>query len=109
MPGRIDLIPKMKYIEHRESNYHTEYVKELYTRHIEAFTIGTYTEQGNEWKNSIEKYISTFDMLIDDIKCNGIDENVSVIPVGKNNEIIEVTERENAIIDYVLKIKKDLE
>ena len=91
--NRIDLVAKMKYIEHREKKYDLTFIKKLYTAHIEAFSLGTFTEPGNEDKNSINKYFRTFDHLIDHIKMNGVDENISVIPVGRNNTILDGAHR----------------
>jgi hypothetical protein len=82
---RIDLIAKYKYIEHKEKGFDMTFVKEVYENHIEAFSLGSFSEPGNNSKDSIEKYLSTFDYLINEIKENGIDQNVSVVPVGANN------------------------
>ncbi|WP_423188987.1 hypothetical protein ACO1PF_10395 [Alkalibacterium sp. f15] len=90
---RLDLIPKLKYIEFREKGYDLTFPKEIYTAHIEALTLGTYNEPGNVYKNSIKKYFDTFDFLIDDIKKNGFDEHKSVIPVGGNNAILDGAHR----------------
>lgn len=90
---RIDLMAKMKYIEFREKGYNLTFVKELYTRHIEAFSLGTFSELGNNNKNSIQKYFDTFHDLIDHIKQNGIDEKISIIPVGSNMGIIDGAHR----------------
>ncbi|MBP2114404.1 hypothetical protein [Paenibacillus silagei] len=90
---RIDLIAKIKYIEFREKGYDLTYIKKLYSAHIEAFSDGTYIEPGNEAKNSIEDYLDTFDSLIDDIKKQGINPDKSVIPVGKNNTILDGAHR----------------
>jgi len=82
------LIAKYKYVEHREAGYNLSYVKELYAAHIEAFSSGKFTEPGQEdTKNSIEKYLSAFDDLIESIATNGFDKNISVVPVGKDNVI----------------------
>jgi hypothetical protein len=99
VPERIDLIAKLKYIEHREKGYDMTFVKNVYVRHIEAFSCGTYKEPGNDDKTSIEKYFKTFDLLIDDIKDKGFSDDISIIPVGKNNVIIDGAHR-TAIAAY---------
>jgi hypothetical protein len=91
--GRIDLIAKLKYVEYKEKGYDLSFIKEVYIKHIEAFTFGSYSENGNDNKNSIEQYLNTFDYLIESIKENGIDENISVIPVGRNNQIMDGAHR----------------
>lgn len=90
---RIDLISKYKYIDFKEKGLELGFIKELYRAHIEAFSNGSYIEPGNESKNTIDKFFDTFDKLIDDIKKNGMDRNVSVIPVGKNNVILDGAHR----------------
>lgn len=101
---RIDLIAKWKYIEYKEKGYDLTFIKELYTAHIEAFSLGTFIEPGNDNKNSIEKYFHDFDFLINDIKCNGFDENISIIPVGSNNVIINGAHRVAIAAYYDLKV-----
>lgn len=93
VPERIDLVAKIKYIEFREKGYDLSFAKEVYTAHIEAFSHGTFKEPGNNEKNSIEKYYDTFNKLIDQIKLNGLNEEISVIPVGKNNAILDGAHR----------------
>lgn len=93
VPERIDLIAKLKYIEYRESRCNLDYIKEIYTAHIEAFSNGSYTEPGNDSKNTINKYFNVFNHLIDHIKQSGLDNKISVIPVGKNNVILDGAHR----------------
>lgn len=90
---RIDLVIKYYYIECREKNKNLEFAREIYIKHIEAFTDGTFTEAGNPDKNSIEKYIEAFDDLIDDFKINGYCSDISIIPIGKDNELIDGSHR----------------
>lgn len=104
VPERIDLIAKWKYIEYREKGFDLSYIKEVYTAHIEAFSNGNYTEPGNEDKNSIEKYFIIFDRLIDNIKKNGINESISVIPVGQNNAIMDGAHRVAIAAYFNLKV-----
>lgn len=98
--NRIDLICKLFYIECREKNADMTFAKELYTEHLRAFSEGTFTEPGNEEKNTIEKYFSTFDRLIDDIKENGFDASKSVIPVSDNGVILDGSHRVAIAIYY---------
>lgn len=90
---RIDLIAKMEYIDFKEKNIKCNFAKELYIKHIEAFSNGTYTEPGTSEKNTINKYLEQFDKLIDNIKNDGFDPKISLIPVGRNNEILDGAHR----------------
>jgi len=99
VPQRIDLIAKYKYVEHFEKGYDLVFIKKVYKEHIEAFSFGTFSEAGNPTKNTFSKYVETFEFLIKDIKCNGLDPQKSVIPVGKNDVILDGAHR-TAIAAY---------
>lgn len=92
-PRRFDLIAKIYYIDCREKGKDLELAKLIYKEHIRAFSLGTFTEPGTEEKNTIEKYFSAFDKLIDDIKENGFDYTKSIVPVGENGSIIDGSHR----------------
>lgn len=102
---RIDIIVKYYYIKARESGHNLGLAREIYEKHIEAFSDGTFQEHGNKDKNSIEQYISTFNQLIDDFKENGFDEDKSYIPVGKDNEMLDGSHRAACALYYKQKIK----
>ena len=90
---RLDLAAKIAYIEARENNADMSFAKELYRKHIEAFSEGNYTEPGDSNKTSLEKFFSIFDELIDDFKENGFDASKSLIPVGRDNIILDGAHR----------------
>lgn len=98
--NRIDLICKLFYIECREKKADMTFAKELYTEHLRAFSEGTFTEPGNKEKNTIEKYLATFDKLIDEIKTNGFDASKSVVPVSDNGVILDGSHRVAIAIYY---------
>ncbi len=93
LPQRIDLIAKWIYIEAYDKRLDMTYAKELYAKHIEAFSEGTFTEPGNDEKNTLEKYFTEFDQLIEDIKVKGFQEEKSLILVGKGNVLIDGSHR----------------
>lgn len=105
MESRIDLIVKYYYISCREKNQNLSFAKELYEKHIEAFTDSTFSEQGNPNKNSIEKYIEVFDNLIDNFKKTGFDSDISIIPVGKNYELLDGSHRTACAVYFNQKVK----
>lgn len=90
---RIDLMIKYIYIDCKEKGINFDFAKEMYIKHIEAFSKGTYTEPGSPEKNSIEKYLNDFDKLIYDIKHNGFNPEISLVPIGKNNELLDGSHR----------------
>lgn len=90
---RIDVIVKYYYIKSRETGENFEFAKELYGKHIEAFTDGLFEEHGNKEKNTLEKYFEIFDQLIDSFKEVGFDEKLSILPIGSNNELLDGAHR----------------
>ena len=51
-------------------DFNVEFSKEIYKEHIKAFSLGKFTEPGNEDKNSINKFIDEFNKTFEDIKQN---------------------------------------
>lgn len=98
--SRLDLVAKYKYVEFKEKKIESSFAKDLYAKHIEAFTKGTFTEPGNKEKNSIDKYINTFDLLIENIKKDGFDFNNSIIPMGENLSILDGAHRTSVAAFY---------
>lgn len=90
---RIDLIAKVEYVKHYLAKQHNPFMKELYKAHIEAFSDGNFTELGSEEKNSISKYLESFHQLIDSIVEDGFNQDISLVPVGDDNVILDGAHR----------------
>lgn len=90
---RIDLMAKWIYIDTYEKHMDMCHARELYIKHIAAFTEGKYVEQGNKSKNSLQKYICEFERLIQEFRENEFNDNVSLIPVGKNDVLLDGAHR----------------
>lgn len=101
---RLDLVAKIKYIESRESGHISPFVRDCYVKHIEAFSFGTFHEGGSMEKDSIEKYFTAFDELIDTIKESGFDVSQSVIPVGRDNILLDGAHRVAVAIYFNMKL-----
>ena len=86
-PLRFDLMAKYKYVEFREKGYDMHFARDLYVRHIEAFSGGSFREPGSETKTSADAYLSEFDALIDSIRTNGYDASSGAVPVNEKNVI----------------------
>ncbi|WP_423799414.1 hypothetical protein [Neobacillus sp. SAB-20_R2A] len=91
--NRLDLIAKYMYILFKEQDIRSNFATEVYTKHLEAFSKGSFKEPGNDNKNSLEDYITVFDEMIDDIKFYGFDERISYIPVGNDMGILDGAHR----------------
>lgn len=96
---------KYKYIEFKEKGLESSFGEEVYRKHIEAFTKGTFAEPGNPNKNSIDRYIETFDSLIDSIKKKGFDANLSLVPIGKELSILDGAHRVSCSAFFEKEIK----
>lgn len=92
-PERLDLICKLVYIDCKVKNKNLRFAKELYTEHIRAFSNGSFSEPGDDNKNSIEQYLKTFDALIDSLPKNGIAHTKSVVGVSEDGVILDGSHR----------------
>ena len=103
-PARLDLAAKLFYIDAKANNADLAYAKEVYQRHIQAFSEGTYTEPGDQHKNSLEKFYEVMDTLIAEFKDSGFDPSKSLIPVGDNNVILDGAHRTACAIYFNKKV-----
>ena len=101
--SRIDIIPKLCYLESKINDYKTDFFEKLYKASIETFSSGNFKEPGNKNKNSFEKYKEVFMRLSKDIKNNGFDEKKSIFIKGTNNAVLDGGHR--AAIAYYYDIK----
>ncbi len=93
LPGRLDLIPKILYIESKQKGQDLERARQLYAKHIEAFTDGTYSEYGNQQKTRWKNILKTFDALIESFKTSGFDPKESLIPVDADMHLLDGAHR----------------
>lgn len=99
-PLRFDLMAKWIYIDSLERGLDLEHATQIYRNSIFAFSCGTFNEPGMEGKDSFDKYIEQFNDLINDIRQNGFDDKKSIIPVGKNNVLLDGAHRVVAAAYY---------
>jgi len=83
--NRFDIAFKLLYLEMQK--FDVEFSKNIYKEHIRAFSLGKFTEPGNDDKDSFEKFIDEFDKTFENIKANGFDSFKSLIPLSKNGSI----------------------
>ena len=82
---RLDMAFKLLYLEILDKD--VKFAQVIYEKHIKAFSLGKFTEPGNEEKNSIDKFINEFHKTFNDIKNNGFDSSKTFIPLSKNRSI----------------------
>jgi hypothetical protein len=90
---RFDLGFKLFYLEMLENNVNMDFSKEIYKEHIRAFSLGKFSEPGNDDKIGIDKFISDFHDTFKDIKENGYDGAKSLIPLSENDSILNGAHR----------------
>lgn len=91
--NRFDLMAKWIYIDAREKGIDMTSAIRVYRDNITSFSCGTFLEPGMDGKDSFQKYVEDFNRLIDDVKKNGFDESISIIPVGENDRIFDGAHR----------------
>lgn len=103
--NRIDLIAKIKLIDSIVNGYDSNFLRNLYRATIECFSDGTFVEPGKESKNSFDKYLTSFIELISNIKTNGFDDNISIVPISDDYTLIDGAHRTSicAYFDKMIK------
>lgn len=96
--NRLDVIAKYIYVAYYVNHYDMKFAREVYKRHLEVMTDGAFIEIG-QGKHSFKNYIKIFEELIEDIKEHGVDCSRSIIPVGRDNSIMDGAHR-TAIAAY---------
>ena len=91
-PERFDLIAKYIYVSYYINKIDTNWHIKLYKAHLKAFSGNTFKE-GDGSKNSFTDYIQQFNMLIESIKNKGFEKSISLLPIDKNQMIIDGSHR----------------
>ena len=95
-PERLDVTAKVIYARHRELKVKSDWAKRLYAEHLRVFN-GFREPDGTE-KNSFDAFLSIFHKTLDSIKANGFDRDRSLIPVGRENILLDGSHRIAACI-----------
>jgi len=90
--NRFDLVAKYIYAYYYINNFKTEWHKEIYKEHIRAFSNNTLKE-GDGKKHTLDDYYVTFNRLISEIKKNGFNPKVSLLPIDDKLMIIDGAHR----------------
>lgn len=101
---RIDLIAKLMMLRNLSGEVCLDFYEKIYVTHIEAFSLGTFQEPGDVNKSSTDDYIRTFRELYENISLNGFDDNISIVPVGKDNVILNGSHRTAIAVFLGIKI-----
>lgn len=90
--GRLDLAFKLHYLDPIKSDQ-VEFAIQLYDAHIHAFSLGTMKEPGNPNKSCALHFRTEFDRIHDDMRQNGFDETLSLIPLARDGSILNGAHR----------------
>lgn len=91
--NRIDLVPKILFINAVSNSRDSLFLRNLYKTTLRIMTNGKLSEPGNNQKNNFDDYVRDFNRLFDSLIYIGFDSSLSVIPVGSNNVILDGSHR----------------
>lgn len=101
--SRFDLAFKLLYLDFLDKN--VDFATEAYKQHIRAFSLGKYTEPGNDNKNSIDAFYREFKNVYNSIKTHGFDRTKTLIPLSENNNILNGAHR----VASAIKLNKQID
>ena len=87
---RVDVIVKYLYVKFKEENIECDFSNKLYLKHINL--INGFYENDESKKIGKNSFLKSFDLLIYNIKNFGF-ENNSLIPLNKDNSILDGSHR----------------
>jgi hypothetical protein len=88
--SRLDIAIKLFFLDNKDKG---EFAKIIYEKHIQAFTLGSFNEYGNTNKDSIQKYINSFETTFSTIKNNGFENQISLLPISGDKSILNGAHR----------------
>ncbi|MCG6202761.1 hypothetical protein [Psychromonas antarctica] len=100
--NRFDLAFKLLYLD--KHIHSSDFLTNAYDEHIRAFSLGAFTEPGNEDKDSIDKFHASFDSTYENIKMNGFDPTKTLVPLSNNGSIANGAHRVASAINLGKKI-----
>lgn len=89
--NRLDLGFKLFYLKYK--NEASQLARDMYVEHLRSLSLGQFVEPGDSEKTTIEEYIHSFDIIFNDIKNNGFKSSTSIIPIAKNDSILNGSHR----------------
>lgn len=101
-PTRFDLGVKLLYLDMLDKD--VMFAKKMYEKNIRACGFGSVKEVGNDKKNSIEKFENDFIRTFNNIKENGFDNRLSILPISRNGSIANGAHRLSSAIKLEKKV-----
>src|SRR5215217_7183880 len=78
--NRLDIATKVTYLNLKTKS--SKYATRLYKNHLNAFSLGLFTEPDHIKKGSFTKYVAEFEEIARSIRENGFDARISLIPLA---------------------------
>lgn len=100
--NRFDLPIKHLYARYRENNIQSSFGLNAYKEHLRLWS--GFIEYDKPEKNTFEAFKKVFDDLLDSIKENGFNKNISKIPINFENKLLNGSHRTTACALYNKKI-----
>lgn len=89
--NRLDIAIKIAYLQSDRSV--RGYAYGLYMSHVNAFTLGGFTEPGNKSKDSAEKYIEEFNDVYSSLLFEGFSSEISYVPICRDGTLLNGAHR----------------
>lgn len=93
IPQRIDLMAKWVYIDSFEKKMDMQDARKLYLSHLAILKEGAGSGTESECEDSDQKVIDKFEQLIGKFRSDQFDNTNSLIPIGKNNVLLDGAHR----------------
>jgi GT2 family glycosyltransferase len=96
--NRFDLIAKYIYAKHHELKIDSQWALRLYVEHLRV--LNGWVEPDGTGKKGIEAFLEAFHSILKSIRTFGFDEGLSLIPIGRDNIILDGSHRVAACLLY---------
>lgn len=96
-PLRFDVPAKVLYARHRAKGVEGIFAKKVYEHHLDVW--GGFTEKSPA-KNGVSDFYEAYHSVLDNMRDNGFDEDISCIPITNNGLLLNGAHRTAAAICY---------
>ncbi|MGB3610963.1 MAG: hypothetical protein WA987_11360 [Cellvibrio sp.] len=90
-PNRFDVAIKLSYLRHK--NIAPKFSRKIYCDHLMAFGGGKINEPEKPEKNSLNKFLSEFQITVGSIEKEGFNTRQSIIPLARDGSILNGAHR----------------
>lgn len=103
---RFDLYAILYYIRQKDEGVtNLSFARKIYKERTRCITGFKFKEDGNDQKNNYEDFIIVLDALIDDFRNDRFDASKTLIPIDKNNVLIDGAHRVACAAYFNKKVK----